>query len=121
MLALIWSGKKRLLLGILPLFVLAAHVVFAEAQSPSPLSNPLGGTQIWWTLGTILLLFVIVGGGLYYNPSTGNRWKMRQYPINSSQHADRFIKWFNDCDVMFKEDNLAPTPSFYRLLREYNE
>ena len=60
-------------------------------------------------------------GGLYYNASPGNRWKMRQYPINSSQHADRFIKWFNDCYVMFKEDNLAPTPSFYRLIREYNE
>lgn len=66
MLALIWSGKKRLLFGILPLVVLAAHVVFAEAQSSSPPSNPLGGTQIWWTLGTILLLFVIVGGGLGY-------------------------------------------------------
>lgn len=36
-------------------------------------------------------------GGIYYNPSPNNRWKMRQYPIGTAHHADRFISFFNDC------------------------
>ena len=56
-------------------------------------------------------------GGIYYNDSSANRWRMRQYPINSSEHADRFIKWFNDCFLMFEADNLSPTLSFFRLLQ----
>jgi peptidoglycan hydrolase-like protein with peptidoglycan-binding domain len=56
-------------------------------------------------------------GGIYYNESAANRWKMRQFPINSSEHADRFVKWFNDCFVMFSKDGLSPQVSFYRLLK----
>lgn len=56
-------------------------------------------------------------GSVYYNASTENRWRMRQYPINTSTHADRFIKWFNDCFVMFEMDKISPATSFYRLLR----
>ena len=56
-------------------------------------------------------------GGIYYNESQENRWRMRQYPINSSAHADRFIKWFNDCFLMFEAAKLSPSVSFYRLLR----
>lgn len=53
-------------------------------------------------------------GGVYYNASEANRWKMRQYPINSSAHADRFVRWFNDCFIVFREDNVGPRVSFYR-------
>lgn len=35
-------------------------------------------------------------GGLFYEPSPANRWRMRQYPIGTSAHADRFIAFFND-------------------------
>jgi LysM repeat protein len=35
-------------------------------------------------------------GGLYKNRGKKNRWKMRQYPIGTSKHCDRFVKWFND-------------------------
>jgi soluble lytic murein transglycosylase-like protein len=56
-------------------------------------------------------------GGIHYNQSDANRWKMRQYPINSSEHADRFEKWFNDCFLMFTKDNLSPHVSFYRMLK----
>ncbi|MBI1925582.1 peptidoglycan-binding protein [Candidatus Poribacteria bacterium] len=56
-------------------------------------------------------------GSIYYNASPDNRWKMRQYPINSSEHADRFIKWFNECFVMFDKDNLSPALSFFRRLQ----
>ena len=55
-------------------------------------------------------------GGIYYNNSPTNRWKMRQYPISSAKHADRFVKWFNECFLMFKRDHVIPTVSFFRLL-----
>lgn len=55
-------------------------------------------------------------GGIYYNQSDANRWKMRQYPINSSDHADRFVKWFNDCFVMFNKDGFKPEVSLYRFI-----
>jgi hypothetical protein len=56
-------------------------------------------------------------GNVLYNESAGNRWKMKQYPIGSSAHADRFVKWFNDCFIMFEKDGLTPPTSFYRILR----
>ncbi len=56
-------------------------------------------------------------GGVYYNAGPDNRWKMRQYPINTSHHADRFVQWFNDCFVMFKKDGLTPAVSFYHWLQ----
>lgn len=55
-------------------------------------------------------------GGVYENDSKGNRWRMRQFPINSSAHADRFVKWFNDCFRMFKSDGITPSASFYKQL-----
>lgn len=56
-------------------------------------------------------------GGVYHNPSPGNRWKMRQYPINSPHHADRFVKWFNDCFLLFEREQVTPAASFFRVLR----
>lgn len=55
-------------------------------------------------------------GGIYYNASVENRWKMRQYPINTAEHADRFIKWFNECFLMFETDGIAAPVSFFRFL-----
>jgi len=52
-------------------------------------------------------------GGVYYNDSPDNRWRMRQYPIGTSKHADRFVKWFNECFLMFEEDGGAPPHSLY--------
>jgi hypothetical protein len=56
-------------------------------------------------------------GSIHYNPNPANRWKMRQYPIGSSEHADRFVKWFNDCFRMFERDGVAPNLSFFGLLQ----
>lgn len=36
-------------------------------------------------------------GGVYRQDGGGNRWGMRQYPIGTGAHADRFVLWFNDC------------------------
>jgi hypothetical protein len=57
-------------------------------------------------------------GGLYHQGGPNNRWKMRQFPIGESKHADRFIQWFNDCFRMFEADGGAPAMSFYAMLRQ---
>lgn len=56
-------------------------------------------------------------GRVAADPSPGNRWRMRQYPLGTGQHADRFTMWFND--AMRVLANLAEPPpvSFSRALR----
>lgn len=51
-------------------------------------------------------------GGVYHQKGAGNRWKMRQYPIGTGKHCDRFVAWFNDCIAMFRADGGAPAMSF---------
>lgn len=36
-------------------------------------------------------------GGVYYDPSRGDQWRMRQYPIGTPAYANRMIAFFNDC------------------------
>jgi len=55
-------------------------------------------------------------GNLYAEFGKKNRWKMRQYPIGTSEHVDRGVRWFNDCFTMFEEDGGAPPMSFYAAL-----
>lgn len=58
-------------------------------------------------------------GDLYANDGSANRWKLRQYPIGTGAHADRFVKWFNDCFAYFALNaGQVPTdaPSYFRLL-----
>lgn len=56
-------------------------------------------------------------GGVYLQTGAGNRWKMRQFPIGTGQHCDRFVQWFNDCFRMFETDGGAPAMSFHAALR----
>jgi hypothetical protein len=56
-------------------------------------------------------------GGIYPDKSEANRWRMRQYPLGTSEHADRFVQWFNDSLRMFAADGGAPPMSFSRMLR----
>lgn len=57
-------------------------------------------------------------GSVVYNNGANNRWKMRQYPINSDDHADRFVQWFNDCFRYFKDQGCPfdPATSFWQQL-----
>jgi hypothetical protein len=55
-------------------------------------------------------------GGIYEQDGAENRWRMRQYPIGTSHHADRFVQWFNDCFRMYEADGDAPALSFFALL-----
>lgn len=58
-------------------------------------------------------------GDLYLNEGPTNRWKMRQFPIGTGVHVDRFVMWFNDCFRFFEtlERHSVPTHSYYRVLR----
>jgi hypothetical protein len=60
-------------------------------------------------------------GGIYPNNGTANRWKMKQYPIDSGAHADRFVKWFNDCFRYFAAIGQVPPYSFRALLNSQTE
>lgn len=50
-------------------------------------------------------------GGIYFNQSENNRWRMRQYPIGTSHHCDRFVKWYNDAVSMLKNHAIKPEVS----------
>jgi hypothetical protein len=45
-------------------------------------------------------------GGVYFDSSTGNRWRMVQYPIHKSQYDDRFESFFNV--AMGAKDGVKP-------------
>ncbi len=55
-------------------------------------------------------------GGIIENISPENRWQLRQYPIGSGAHADRFVLWFNDCFRFFQDLSEVPKMSFWHLL-----
>lgn len=55
-------------------------------------------------------------GSLRKDTSAGNRWKMVQYPIGTSAHADRWVKWFNDCFLAFHTPAALPDPSYVKAL-----
>ncbi len=55
-------------------------------------------------------------GGVYHQEGEKNRWKMRQYPIGTGEHANRFVSWFNDCFRIFASNGGAPPCSYYRKL-----
>lgn len=42
-------------------------------------------------------------GGLYEQDGAQNRWKLRQYPIGTSVHVDRFVKFYNDAMAVLAE------------------
>ena len=56
-------------------------------------------------------------GGIHYNQSATNRWKMRQYPIGTDAHANRFVMWFNDCFKVLRADPELPEMSFVKLVK----
>lgn len=55
-------------------------------------------------------------GGVYENNGAQNRWKMRQYPMGTSAHCDRFVKWFNDAAAVLKIHSRRPAVGIEVLL-----
>ena len=54
-------------------------------------------------------------GGVYYQDGPFNRFKLRQYPIGTSEHVDRWIRWFNDALFVVRE-GWVPAMSFAAML-----
>jgi hypothetical protein len=52
-------------------------------------------------------------GSIYYDASKKNRWKMRQFPLGTSKHVDKFIRFFNDFIFLCKSENLKLSYSFF--------
>lgn len=48
-------------------------------------------------------------GSLLENRGQHNRWKMKQYPIGTSAHCDRFVKWFNDAVEVLETHSKRPS------------
>lgn len=57
-------------------------------------------------------------GSVALNDSPQNRWRMRQFPIGTSEHCDRFVQWFNDCVQVFATLPSKPPVSFAALLAD---
>ena len=55
-------------------------------------------------------------GGIYDNDGPENRWKMRMYPIGTSAHCDRFVKWFNDAVAVLQTHAIRPLRSLSDFL-----
>ena len=42
-------------------------------------------------------------GGVYVQTGEKNRWRLRQYPIGTGKHCDRFVKWYGDALAVLNE------------------
>jgi len=121
----------RMSVGLMQTLIGTAHdmlpnEVMDEVTLKDPLTSIRAGTAYInnelrvTALDPPLVACAYNAGDLYINESSSNRWKLRQYPIGSSEHADRFVRWFNDCFATFSANpEVVPVnePSFWRLFR----
>ncbi|MBV9251885.1 MAG: peptidoglycan-binding protein [Acetobacteraceae bacterium] len=57
-------------------------------------------------------------GSLRYDSTPANRWRLIQYPIGTSRHVDRFVRFFNAAVSAVDEAGVPNNvPSLRRLLR----
>lgn len=60
-------------------------------------------------------------GGVYHRPQDSvraNRWQMRQYPLGTGEHVDRFVRWFNDAVAVLETHSKRPVVPYEVLLGE---
>jgi hypothetical protein len=55
-------------------------------------------------------------GQLAHQNGSQNRWKLRQYPIGTGAHCDRFVQFFNDAVFVLGRHSLAPAIGLESLL-----
>ena len=60
----------------------------------------------------VLVAAAYNAGGIYPEKGDANRFKIRQYPLGTSQHCDRFIGWFNDFRAIAETHPVHPAESF---------
>ena len=56
-------------------------------------------------------------GSLKYQDGKNNRWRLRQFPIGTGAHCDRFVQFFNDAVYVLKRHSTKPALSFADFLR----
>lgn len=87
---------------------LSAGTAYIRRQAPQTLLDPP------------VVACAYNAGSVYLQRGADNRWKMRQYPIGTGKHADRFVQFFNDCFRLFADDPQTlpkdDTPSLFRKL-----
>jgi hypothetical protein len=57
-------------------------------------------------------------GRLAYQNGARNRWKLRQYPIGTGDHVDRFVRFVNDAVAVLAGTSPAPVVSLRDLLTD---
>lgn len=121
---------RRVSAGLMQTLLSTAREALGEAAMPlAALENPTtsiraGMAYVWRQAGVTRLDPPLVAcaynaGSLRYQDGAANRWKLRQHPIGTGRHADRFVRFFNAAmgAVQAAPEALAePATSFVRLL-----
>jgi hypothetical protein len=55
-------------------------------------------------------------GRLAHQSGSANRWKLRQFPIGTGAHCDRFVRFFNDAVFVLGRHAVRPSFSFPEFL-----
>lgn len=56
-------------------------------------------------------------GSLKYQDGKNNRWKLRQFPVGTGAHCDRFVQFFNDAVYVLRRHSTKPALGFADFLR----
>lgn len=56
-------------------------------------------------------------GSLKYQDGKNNRWKLRQFPIGTGKHCDRFVQFFNDAVYVLSRHQTKPALAYVDFLR----
>ena len=70
----------------------------------------------WTQFDPPLVAAAYNAGSLIHQTGEKNRWKLRQYPIGTSAHCDRFIEFFNDAVFMLNQHSKKPSVSMNKIL-----
>jgi hypothetical protein len=122
---------RRVSVGLMQTLLSTAREALGdETLALSALENPTtsiraGMAYMWRQAGNTrfdppLVCCAYNAGSVRYQGGAANRWKMAQYPIGTSKHADRFVRYFNGAmrAVAAKPEALKePAASFVALLR----
>jgi hypothetical protein len=123
---------RRVSVGLMQTLLSTAREALGDdTLSLSALENPstsirAGMAYMWRQAGATrfdppLVCCAYNAGSVRYQGSATNRWRMAQYPIGTSEHADRFVRYFNGAMRAIAESGAdsipAPGVSFVGLLK----
>lgn len=78
-------------------------------------------SQVRFTdLDPVLVSATYNAGRLEFQNGIKNRWKLRQYPLGTSLHVDRFIRFYNDSVTAIGNSVIKDSYTFTKPLRPVN-